>query len=118
VKATRTKRQWIAWILMLCLLPLTAVKLTHYHREEGGSCRLDASQTAAGHGHEHEHEHGGGDDCVICKFILSPFLDSVMNGHTVFLAEIRLEPVIYRSRHILETTCYFFLRAPPVFLTV
>lgn len=109
VRITRTKRQVTAWVLILCMLPLMMVKLTHHHQaEEEHSCPAHSQTDDTGHKHNHDH-------CVICKFTLSPFLDFEFNDNTLFLAEISFEPVFYQSGHILETTHYSFLRAPPFF---
>lgn len=105
MKAERKQRQLIAWILVLCMLPLAATKLTHRHTEERPSC-------CASHAEEHE-DQDDADYCFVCKFTLSPFLSFESTENTLFLALVPVEPTYYVSGHTIEAPHTYLLRGPP-----
>lgn len=62
MKKARGHRSAMAWAMLLTLLIVGGVKATHFH--DPGE-RAAATEAAAGH---------CADDCVVCHFVLAPFV--------------------------------------------
>ncbi|MDH6306306.1 hypothetical protein M2459_002669 [Parabacteroides sp. PF5-5] len=107
MKETNSKQRISAWVLILCLLPLTVAKLTHHHAPEDTGCCSSHHSTD-----ETEQKHSA-DDCFICKFTLSPFLHIEIPDNPVIQPALPFEPAPYQSTHLLAVTHSYLLRAPP-----
>lgn len=68
MKTLRRNRIIIALVLLLSLLPMGIVKATHVHDS-------DAISTVETSGTCHSHNGTADNDCPICQFILSPFVE-------------------------------------------
>lgn len=106
MKTLRRNRIIIALVLLLSLLPMGIVKATHVHDS-------DAISTVETSGTCHSHNGTADNDCPICQFILSPFVEEAephIDFTTILLSFILALP----CAGILEaTTKRAFLRAPP-----
>lgn len=55
---------FIAWVMLVSIMPFFIVKATHYH-EDHASCKSTDS-----------HSHSKPNKCLICHFALSPFTEA------------------------------------------
>lgn len=62
------KRVFIAWVLLLALMPISIVKATHFH--DGGGLTVHNTTTQSSQNSD------GGANCPICHFFLSPFIET------------------------------------------
>lgn len=94
----------IAWLLFMTLMPLFVVKTVHHHEKiETAAC-----QSANG-----EHSHNPCDQCPVCQFTLSPFIQA-----EVFHAEVIIPATDYKTIYLTQSMgCRLiyshYLRAPP-----
>lgn len=94
----------IAWLLLSILMPISVVKITHHHNSSiSSSC-----EGTCGHNNTAQ------DNCLICQFVLSPFVPSATLSVS-FIAELMAwEPAVYVNKDVPSDAPYFYqLRAPP-----
>lgn len=68
VKKKARRRGIVAWMLLMALMPFFMVKTLHYHEADKSS----DSPLSAMSGHQHTPQ----DNCLICQFMLSPFIET------------------------------------------
>lgn len=107
MKRKGRKRIFIAWLLLLALMPISIVKATHSH--DTGAFSSHNTQLPG-------HQHNGGDDgstCPICHFFLSPFTTAPEIHVSFFTQQVSLLMVPacpdVKSAIVLQPS----LRAPP-----
>ena len=95
-------RIFIAWLLLMTLMPFFMVKTFHHH-EEDAVCHSDS-----GNSHDSSHQ------CPVCNFTLSPFTQvETLQLHIVL-------PVFdYQPKKTVDKVCQvksypYYPRAPPV----
>jgi len=88
------------------MLPLGVTKVTHHHQPEDKACCASDPENDAD---DHDIDH-----CLVCHFILSPFLACEFSAITYFLPAVTTGPVVFLSDPVLRVAHSFHLRAPPV----
>lgn len=94
----------IAWTLLITLMPVFIVKALHTHDE--GDVYASATSSPS-------HAHGGGSDCLICSFSLSPFTEAVSFVWSVILPSTVVVWVCPVSRLLPGDTVLCLTRGPP-----
>lgn len=103
MKRKAKSRIVIAWVLLVTLMPLFAVKATHFHE----SSKTSACQPTKGH------SHSPGDQCLICQFTLSPFTQAESFQIQVAVSVFDFEPAQYADKVCITMLYPYHLRAPP-----
>jgi hypothetical protein len=101
----RRHKAWVVWLLLAVFTLPFAVKTVHRSRTAG-----DPEHSCSGESHSH-HDYS---DCPVCRFILSPFIETgvVESGFRVIL--FNFEPAVSiqpGSRQQVPLSCG--LRGPP-----
>ena len=103
MKREMRHRVFIAWLLMVALLPVYVVKAFHTHHI---GCEESVCKTTKTH---HDCSH-----CYICQFVFSPFTEvstfqcDIVSRYIIFIQEEKTENVAYRPFRVKS------LRAPPI----
>ncbi|WP_455640256.1 hypothetical protein [Parabacteroides sp.] len=108
MKAERRKQIYLAWLLLLVMLPFFIVKITHRHELKEVDC-CTTSHTDKGESHSQNP-----DDCLICHFFLSPFLETHSLDLHFILALTSIERITTLNEKSFELSYSPNLRAPPV----
>lgn len=98
----RKRLVFIAWFLILSLLPVYIVKALHFH------CVTEDATTHANASHAHD-----SDNCSICQFILSPFVEVGQLQINIILPFISFERIFHESRVCNASPGSQSIRAPP-----
>lgn len=106
VKRTSKNRQYIAWVLLLAILPLFVVKSFHYH--------VSLGNPSANHVHHEGEGQEACDNCLICQFFLSPFTEVESFNFTFTQTSTFFETVVYPDKISYGLSYSHYLRAPPV----
>jgi len=106
MKKNNKKIVFIAWMLLVTLMPFYVVKVLHHHDVKCCSEEKHSSQKGGSH-----HDT---DDCPICHFILSPFIESQPVRLLIFLTLIPADVVLYLNKKIYKVSYIQCLRAPPM----
>lgn len=111
VRLEKQKKIIIAWLLLICMLPVAVTKITHRHGHESPPC-------CKVHDHTHDAEdHSGTDDpckCLICKFTLSPFYVDEYQQPVLYKTFISCEVINPVDDVRITAVHSYHLRAPPV----
>jgi len=108
VKAERRKQVFLAWVLLLVMLPFFVVKIAHRHELKETTC-CTASHTEKGDTHSQHPDH-----CLICNFFLSPFLESHSLDLHFILTLSPVERMTTPNGKAFQLSYSPNLRAPPV----
>lgn len=90
----------VAWLLLLVFMPMNMVKTFHHHADTSAH---DTEQKAS-------HSH---DNCQICQFVLSPFLEAESCELTLTAIIIDCQPVAYSEQSYATALNSYYLRGPP-----
>lgn len=96
------KRKFIAWLLLMTLMPFFMVKTFHHH-EEDAVCHSDS-----GNSHDSSHQ------CPVCNFTLSPFTQVETLQLHIVLPVFDYQPKITVDKVCQVKSYPYYLRAPPV----
>ncbi|WP_293651012.1 MULTISPECIES: hypothetical protein [Parabacteroides] len=107
MKAERRKQVFLAWLLLLVMLPFFVVKIAHRHELKEVTC------CTASHADEGEEHSQNPDHCLICNFFLSPFLESHSLDLHFILALSPVERITFPGKKVFQLSYSPNLRAPP-----
>ncbi len=99
---------FIAWALLMILMPYFVVKAFHHHThapEHSVSCSHSHTGNAPLH---------SPDDCAICHFFLPLFTEAQAFDFHHELTPISFEQVVYRNERLCTLSYSHHLRAPPI----
>ncbi|AVM52390.1 hypothetical protein [Bacteroides zoogleoformans] len=99
----RKNKVFVAWLLLLTLMPFFAVKALHFHHSE-------AEISACHSGETHSHT---SDDCAICHFMLSPFTQAESFQIHIYLSFFNYQPIYATDKDCPTIPYPYHLRAPP-----
>lgn len=106
MKQKARKRIFIAWLLLLTMMPFFWVKAFHYHKINEASVETNSTN-----------QHGGTSDaCLICQFMLSPFTEATTFTIQLILSFVYLNLPVYCTKPCICRVLSLHLRAPPVLL--
>ena len=95
----RTKNQvFVAWLLLAVFLSPYVSKNIHLHDV---SC------------HASDHVHHDCDDCPVCQFLLSSFVEVEFASWAVLPVHSSIQPKTYIEKAFIEPNSSHYLRAPP-----
>lgn len=103
MKRKAKSRIIIAWTLLVTLMPLFVVKAIHHH---------ESNDTSACHSSK-GHSHTPGDQCLICQFMLSPFIQAESPQIQVFISVLDCRAINYADKDCRTMLHPYHLRAPP-----
>ena len=94
----------LAWLLIASLMPVHIVKALHFH---------NVTEDISSHSNiPHSHDP---DNCCICQFFLSPFIESERIQTDFILPFISFEWISPESKVRNSYICSLSIRAPPVY---
>lgn len=93
----------IAWLLFMTLMPFFVVKAIHHHEE----CEISVCHSESGH------SQNPCDQCPVCNFTLSPFIQAESFHAQVIIPIFKFEPVWYVNMLSFQPVYSHKLRAPP-----
>lgn len=104
VKKNTKHRIWIAWMLLMTFMPLSVVKVFHNHSGEKPTLCTDT--------HSDKSHHADG-TCLICQFVLSPFVEtpSILSDYTSL--HVEWESSIFQDNRLSVASYPQYLRGPP-----
>lgn len=108
MKAERRKQIYLAWLLLLIMLPFFVVKITHRHELKETTC------CAASHADKGDEHSQNPDHCLICSFFLSPFLESHSLDLHFILTLNSIERITSPNEKAFQLSYSPNLRAPPI----
>jgi len=96
-----------AWLLLLCMFPMSVTKITHRHGSEQTSCCKEHTDC------QDEQEQHDPCSCQICKFTLSPFIALESTPLVRFSVLLPFEFEKEEKQLYIEPIHSYLLRGPP-----
>jgi len=101
MKTKAKSRIVVAWLLFITIMPVFMVKAMHHHEE-----------TVVCHSEDGHAQHPC-DQCPVCNFILSPFIQAESFHVRIINPVFNYEPVAYVGVRSYQLIHSHHLRAPP-----
>jgi hypothetical protein len=101
VKRTGKNKLFIAWMLVAIWLAPQVAKPVHVYHHGGEKT-------------ECAHAKGGCENCPVCHFTFSLFVEADAPDNGIFLSYDAVEPVPYPDRASFSPVSFSHLRGPPV----
>ena len=96
-------RIFIAWLLLVTLMPIFMVKTLHHHGEDDTTCHPQGGHSHSSSSHQ----------CPICDFMLSPFIQAEAFQLHIVLPVFDFRPEIRIDKVCRAKSYPYHLRAPP-----